>query len=187
MIYEVIIILLKTFPICRYQPFFFYLPILSHLFCFSFFTLYYIYLHYFFLFCRSFYFPANSFLSLFVVLLLSSFSFYFTAPLAAFPQQVQLLLTALLLVVLVIPVTTLSLWSLHPSSYPLWWISRFFVLFLLSLPFFVCCYAFFCFFPPISILLIFSSDSSVALFHAIFEAIFSFLSVNAWTFIIMLL
>ena len=79
MIYEVIIILLKTFPICRYQPFFFYLPILLHLFCFSFFTLYYTCIISSFFVAVSI-FLAYSFLSLFVVLLLSSFSFYFTAP-----------------------------------------------------------------------------------------------------------
>lgn len=112
---------------------------------------------------------------------------FISLPLAVFPQQVQLLLAALLLAVLAIPVTTLSLCSPQSSSYPLWWISRFFVLFLFPYPIFVCFYAFLCSFLPISVFLIFSSDSSVTLFHAIFEAIFSFLPVNAWTFIIMLL
>lgn len=138
------------------------------------------------------------FLSQFLFFLLIVFSpylsyFYFSSlyfislPLAVFLQQVQLFLTALLLAVLAIPVAILSLCSPRSSSCPLWWISCFFVLFILPHPIFVCFYAFPCFFPPISILLIFSSDSPVALFHAIFEAIFSYLPVYAWTFIIMLL
>ena len=111
---------------------------------------------------------------------------FISLPLAAFLQQVQLLLTHFYWLCLPF---LLHIVFVKPSS--------FFLSALMNKPFlrpvssfspiFVCCYAFFCFFPPISIFLMFSSDSSVALFHAVFEAIFSFLPVNARTFIIMLL